>query len=110
MTIKLPFSCSARLALDVSVRDSTLAAALDGPLSRGFSAPTQQAVAACAGVCQSHVTYYVHTRNDVLCGTAQYGIEAMLAPMNETATRGTITRGEFWRLLMLHRATDSGFD
>jgi AcrR family transcriptional regulator len=100
MAIKFPLPCFALLSPDASVRDKILTAASDLLLSDGFSALTQQAVAARAGVRQSHVTYYFRTRNDLLRATAQFGIEAMLAPVTEAAAQGAITRAEFRQLLM----------
>lgn len=100
MAIKFPLPCFAQLPTDASVRDKILAAASDVLLRDGFSALTQQAVAARAGVRQSHVTYYFRTRNDLLRATAQFGIEAMLAPVTEAAAQGAVTRDEFRALLM----------
>jgi AcrR family transcriptional regulator len=100
MAIKFPLPCFALLSPDASVRDKILTAASELLLSDGFSALTQQAVAARAGVRQSHVTYYFRTRNDLLRATAQFGIEAMLAPVTEAAAQGAITRAEFRQLLM----------
>jgi len=100
MAIKFPLPCFALLSPDASVRDKILTASSDLLLSDGFSALTQQAVAARAGVRQSHVTYYFRTRNDLLRATAQFGIEAMLAPVTEAAAQGAITRAEFRQLLM----------
>jgi AcrR family transcriptional regulator len=100
MAIKFPLPCFALLSPDASVRDKILTAASDLLLNDGFSALTQQAVAARAGVRQSHVTYYFRTRNDLLRATAQFGIEAMLAPVTEAAAQGAVTRAEFRQLLM----------
>ena len=100
MAIKFPLPCFALLSPDASVRDKILTAASDLLLNDGFSALTQQAVAARAGVRQSHVTYYFRTRNDLLRATAQFGIEAMLAPVTEAAAQGAVTTAEFRQLLM----------
>ena len=99
MNIKLSIPCFAALKPDASVREKILAAANEILLTVGFSALTQQAVAARAGVRQSHLTYYFPTRNDLLRGTAQYGMEAMLLPMVETASIGEISPEKLRQLL-----------
>ena len=72
--------CFAALRPDASAREKILTAASELLLTEGFSALTQQAVAARAGVRQSHVTYYFPTRNDLLRATAQFGVETLLDP------------------------------
>ena len=100
MAIKLSIPCFAALKPDASVREKILTAATEMLLTVGFNSLTQQAVAARAGVRQSHLTYYFPTRNDLLRGTAQFGMEAMLLPMVETATIGGISPEELRELLM----------
>ncbi len=100
MAIKLSIPCFAALKPDASVREKILTAATELLLTVGFNSLTQQAVAARAGVRQSHLTYYFPTRNDLLRGTAQFGMEAMLLPMVETATAGGITDDALRELLM----------
>ena len=100
MNIKLSIPCFAALKPDASVREKILAAANEILLTVGFSALTQQAVAARAGVRQSHLTYYFPTRNDLLRGTAQFGVEAMFLPMAETAVPGEISVEDLRQLLM----------
>lgn len=81
MNIKLCIPGFARLQPNASTREKILAAAAELLLTEGFHALTQHAVATRAGVRQSHLTYYFPTRNDLLRGTAQYGIETLLAPL-----------------------------
>ena len=100
MAIKLSIPSVAALKPDAPVREKILTAATEMLLTVGFSSLTQQAVAARAGVRQSHLTYYFPTRNDLLRGTAQFGMEAMLLPMVETATTGGISADELRQLLM----------
>ena len=100
MAIKLSIPCFAALKPDASVREKILTAATEILLTVGFNSLTQQAVAARAGVRQSHLTYYFPTRNDLLRGTAQFGMEAMLLPMVETATSKGISADELRELLM----------
>ena len=78
MAIRFSIPCFAALKPDASAREKILTAASELLLNEGFSTLTQQAVAARAGVRQSHVTYYFPTRNDLLRATAQYGVEALL--------------------------------
>lgn len=73
--------CFAALKPDASAREKILTAASELLLNDGFSTLTQQAVAARAGVRQSHVTYYFPTRNDLLRATAQFGVETLLDPI-----------------------------
>ena len=91
MAIKLSIPSFSALKSDAPVREKILTAATEMLLTVGFNSLTQQAVAARAGVRQSHLTYYFPTRNDLLRGTAQFGMEAMLLPMVETATSRTIS-------------------
>ena len=100
MAIKLNIPCFAALKPDASVREKILTAATEMLLTVGFNSLTQQAVAALAGVRQSHLTYYFPSRNDLLRGTAQFGMEAMLLPMVETATSGRISTDDLRELLM----------
>ena len=78
MALRFAIPCFAALAPDASAREKILTAASELLLNDGFSTLTQQAVAARAGVRQSHVTYYFPTRNDLLRATAQFGVETML--------------------------------
>ena len=80
MAIRFSIPCFAALRPDASAREKILTAASELLLNEGFSTLTQQAVAARAGVRQSHVTYYFPTRNDLLRATAQYGVETLLDP------------------------------
>jgi len=100
MNIKLAIPCIASLKPDASVREKILTAANELLLTVGFGALTQQAVAARAGVRQSHLTYYFPTRNDLLRETAQFGVEAMFLPMAETAAPGEISVEDLRQLLM----------
>ena len=100
MAITLTIPCVAALRHDAPVREKILTAATEMLLTVGFNSLTQQAVAARAGVRQSHLTYYFPTRNDLLRGTAQFGMEAMLLPMVETATSGGISPCQLRELLM----------
>lgn len=100
MNIKLSIPCFASLKPDASVREKILTAANEILLTVGFSALTQQAVAARAGVRQSHLTYYFPTRNDLLRGTAQFGVEAMFLPMAENAVPGELAVEDLRQLLM----------
>ena len=78
MAIRFSFPRCAALTPDASVREKILTAASELLLTEGFGTLTQQAVAARAGVRQSHVTYYFPTRNDLLRATAQFGVETLL--------------------------------
>ena len=80
MAIRFSIPCFAALKPDASAREKILTAASELLLNEGFSTLTQQAVAARAGVRQSHVTYYFPMRNDLLRATAQYGVEALFDP------------------------------
>lgn len=80
MPIRFSMPCFAALAPDASAREKILTAASELLLNDGFSTLTQQAVAARAGVRQSHVTYYFPTRNDLLRATAQFGVEKLFDP------------------------------
>ena len=100
MNLKPAIPCIASLKSDASIRDKILTAANEILLTIGFTALTQQAVAARAGVRQSHLTYYFPTRNDLLRETAQFGVEAMFLPMAETAVRGEISVHDLRELLM----------
>ena len=109
MNIKLSIPCFASLKPDASVREKILTAANEILLTVGFSALTQQAVAARAGVRQSHLTYYFPTRNDLLRGTAQFGVEAMFLPMAETAAPDEISVEDLRQLLMPEKADRQWF-
>lgn len=111
MAIRLSIPCFAALRPDASAREKILTAASELLLSEGFSSLTQQAVAARAGVRQSHVTYYFPTRNDLLRATAQFGVETLLDP---TAIANAAAAGEpsieaFRKLLMPDRSDRQWF-
>ena len=101
MAIRFSIPCFAALKPDASAREKILTAASELLLNDGFSTLTQQAVAARAGVRQSHVTYYFPTRNDLLRATAQYGVEALLLdPIAAIGVAGVPSREAFRTLLM----------
>lgn len=104
MAIRFSIPCFAALKPDASAREKILTAASELLLNDGFSTLTQQAVAARAGVRQSHVTYYFPTRNDLLRATAQYGVEALLlepiAAIGVSGVAGVASREAFRALLM----------
>jgi AcrR family transcriptional regulator len=109
MNIKFAIPCFAALKPDASVREKILTAANEILLTVGFSALTQQAVAARAGVRQSHLTYYFPTRNDLLRETAQFGVEALFLPIAETAAAGTISIQDLRQLLMPEKSDRQWF-
>lgn len=109
MNIKLPIPCFAALRPDASAREKILAAASELLLNDGFHALTQHAVAARAGVRQSHLTYYFPTRNDLLRATAQYGVETMLDPVSNAQIGADGTLNDFRRLLMPDRSDRQWF-
>jgi len=100
MNIKLSIPCFAALKPDATAREKILAAASELLLTEGFHALTQHAVAARAGVRQSHLTYYFPTRNDLLRATAQYGVETLLDPLAYPASLVGGSIEEFRQLLM----------
>jgi AcrR family transcriptional regulator len=100
MNIKLSIPCFSSLKPDASAREKILAAASELLLTEGFHALTQHAVAARAGVRQSHLTYYFPTRNDLLRATAQYGVETLLDPIADPPALGVVSVEEFRQLLM----------
>ena len=100
MALRFAIPCFAALAPDASAREKILTAASELLLNDGFSTLTQQAVAARAGVRQSHVTYYFPTRNDLLRATAQYGVEALLDPIASIGVAGAPSLEAFRQLLM----------
>lgn len=100
MNIKLSIPCFAALKPDASAREKILAAASELLLRDGFHALTQHAVAARAGVRQSHLTYYFPTRNELLRATAQYGVETLLDPIANPAVAGAGGVEDFRQLLM----------
>lgn len=100
MAIRFSIPCFAALKPDASTREKILTAASELLLNEGFSTLTQQAVAARAGVRQSHVTYYFPTRNDLLRATAQYGVEALLDPIASIGVAGAPSLEAFRQLLM----------
>ncbi len=102
MPIRFSMPCFAALAPDASAREKILTAASELLLNDGFSTLTQQAVAARAGVRQSHVTYYFPTRNDLLRATAQFGVEKLFDPalIAEAAMTGQPSLEVFRSMLM----------
>ncbi len=100
MNIKLAIPCFSALKPNASVREKILTAANEILLTVGFSALTQQAVAARAGVRQSHLTYYFPTRNDLLREMAQFGVEALFLPIAQTAATGTMSVEDLRKFLM----------
>lgn len=98
----------ATLPEGASARTRILTAGVEVLHSEGLSALTQQAVAARAGVRQSHITYYFPTRLDLLQATAQFGCEAMMNPISDGAKRGELTFEQF-RNLLLPDVTDRGW-
>jgi AcrR family transcriptional regulator len=80
MALRFSIPCFAALKPDASAREKILTAASELLLNEGFGTLTQQAVAARAGVRQSHVTYYFPTRNDLLRATAQFCVETLFDP------------------------------
>lgn len=109
MNIKLAIPCFAALKPDASAREKILAAASELLLNDGFHSLTQHAVAARAGVRQSHLTYYFPTRNDLLRATAQYGVETMLDPIADPRFGAQGTLAEFRQLLMPDRSDRQWF-
>jgi AcrR family transcriptional regulator len=88
------------LPADASVRTRILAAAVEVLHNQGFSALTQNAVAAKAGVRQSHVTYYFPTRLDLLRNVAQFGCAQMINPITDESQKGRVTLAEFREFLL----------
>lgn len=72
-----------------------LTAAVELLETEGFAGLTQSAVARRAGVRQSHLTYYFPTRAALLRATAQFGMEAVLAPITGAASLGRLTLEEY---------------
>ena len=107
MAIRFSFPCFAALKPDASAREKILTAASELLLNEGFSTLTQQAVAARAGVRQSHVTYYFPTRNDLLRATAQFGVETLLDTTTiANATAAGVPSLEALRNLLMPDKTD----
>jgi AcrR family transcriptional regulator len=101
MALRFSLPCFAALRPDASAREKILTAATELLFTEGFSALTQQAVAARAGMRQSHITYYFPTRNDLLRATAQFGVKAMLFdPIDNGGATGTMSVAAFRSLLM----------
>ena len=108
MSVKFTLPTLAALADTATTRERILTAAVELLHTEGFSVLTQQAVAAKAGVRQSHVTYYFPSRNDLLRETAQFGCAQMLAPIEGAAASGMLTR-ENLRDALLPDVTDRAF-
>ena len=94
--------------MPTTARDRILYAAVLLLNDEGFSALTQTRVAECAGVRQSHVTYYFPTRNDLLRETAVYGCNAMLKAMAKGIEKGALTLEKF-RDFLVSNITDRRF-
>jgi AcrR family transcriptional regulator len=108
MAIKINLPSMAALPADASARVRILTAGVEVLHSEGFASLTQQAVAAKAGVRQSHVTYYFPTRLDLLQATAHFGCESMMQPISNAAIGGVLSFEEF-RELLLPDYTDRGW-
>jgi AcrR family transcriptional regulator len=100
MAAKISLPTIAALPANASARERILTAAVELLHTEGFAALTQQAVAAKAGMRQSHITYYFPTRNDLLRATAQYGCECMLAPIEGAAATGQLTPDALREILL----------
>jgi AcrR family transcriptional regulator len=100
MSAKFALPTVATLPATASTKVRILTAGVEVLHSEGFSALTQQAVAAKAGVRQSHITYYFPTRLDLLRATAQFGCEHMIDPISNAATSGDVTFEQFRELLL----------
>jgi AcrR family transcriptional regulator len=85
---------------DAAVRTRILAAGVDLLHTEGFNALTQPAVAARAGVRQSHITYYFPTRTALLSNIAQYGCKEMFESIVEKGAQGKLTAKEFREFLL----------
>ncbi len=109
MNIKLSIPYVASLQPDASVRDKILTAANEIVLTLGFSALTQQSVAARAGVRQSHLTYYFPTRNDLLRGTAQFGVEVMFRSVTEPSVSGELSVEDLRQRMMPEKSDRQWF-
>ncbi|TAF99589.1 MAG: TetR/AcrR family transcriptional regulator [Betaproteobacteria bacterium] len=108
MSGKMTLPTVAALPANATARERILTAAVELLHTDGFASLTQQAVAAKAGLRQSHITYYFATRNELLRATAQYGCERMLAPIEGAAAAGQLTR-ESLRDVLLPDQSDRGF-
>lgn len=100
MAEKIALPTIAALPKEASTRTRILTAGVEVLHTEGFAALTQQAVAAKAGVRQSHITYYFPTRLDLLRATAQFGCESMMAPIANAAASGSLTYEEFRELIL----------
>jgi AcrR family transcriptional regulator len=108
MQMKFALPTVAALHADSTARERILTAAVELLHTEGFAALTQQAVAAKAGVRQSHVTYYFPSRNDLLRHTAQFGCSRMLAPIEGALASGKLTREQL-RDALLPDVSDRAF-
>jgi AcrR family transcriptional regulator len=108
MQVKFMLPTTAALSASATARERILTAAVELLHTEGFSVLTQQAVAAKAGVRQSHVTYYFPSRNDLLRDTAQFGCASMLAPIEGAVASGLLTR-ENLREALLPDVSDRAF-
>jgi AcrR family transcriptional regulator len=108
MQMKFVLPTVAALPADATARERILTASVELLHTEGFAALTQQAVAATAGVRQSHVTYYFPSRNDLLRHTAQFGCASMLAPIEGAVASGLLTR-EHLRDVLLPDVSDRAF-
>jgi AcrR family transcriptional regulator len=108
MQVKFTLPTLAGLPANATARERILTAAVELLHTEGFSALTQQAVAAKASVRQSHLTYYFPSRNDLLRDTAQFGCAKMLAPIEGAVAGGLLTR-ESLRDALLPDVSDRAF-
>lgn len=81
----------AGLPVPSGTRDRILFSAVTVLFEEGFSSLTQQRVCECAGIRQSHLTYYFPTRNDLLREAAAFGCEAMFNQITEGIEAGVVT-------------------
>jgi AcrR family transcriptional regulator len=80
-------------------REQILHAAVEVLNADGFGGLTQTRVAECAGIRQSHLTYYFPARNDLLRETAVYGCQAMLGALELGIESGELNLANFREVL-----------
>ena len=93
-TISFP-SALAAARKPTNTREQILHAAVEVLYADGFGALTQSHVAACAGVRQSHITYYFPSRNELLREAAAYGCNALLEALAGGIESGTLNLANF---------------
>lgn len=81
----------AGLPVPSGTRDRILFSAVTVLFEEGFSSLTQQRVCECAGIRQSHLTYYFPTRTDLLREAAAFGCEAMFNQITAGIEAGVVT-------------------